>query len=213
MDKEVIRKKKQLYDEKSKNLQVKPWTEEELNKIARTTELTNDNEFRRQFQGLEEDKVLMLEQFLKIGYWKSKTLILQEAPKILLALSESSYQGLPAKDTKNVVKEHIKKIDEMASNPEVHTMFGVDVKGMDRVERLQKFLKIDEESTAFKALQKDKEEIENYKAVFSSSGRNIVKDEWMDVECALEGVEIPIVEANNIDKVGDCMDESMRTPP
>lgn len=112
-----------------------------------------------------------------------------------------------------MVKEHIKKIDEMASNPEVHTMFGVDVKGMDRVERLLKFLKIHEESTGFKALQKDKEEIEIYKAVFSSSGRNVVKDEWMDVECALEGVEIPIVDDNNIDEVGDCIDESMRTPP
>ena len=41
----------------------------------------------------------------------------------------------------------------------------------------------------------------------------MVKDEWMDVECALEGVEIPIVDNNNIDEVGDCMDESMRTPP
>ena len=42
--------------------------------------------------------------------------------------------------------------------------------------------------------------------------RNVVKDEWMDVECALEGVEILIVDNNNIDKIGDCIDERMRTP-
>ena len=40
-----------------------------------------------------------------------------------------------------------------------------------------------------------------------------MKGEWIDVECALEGVEIPIVDNNNIDEVGDCIDESMRTPP
>ena len=121
-------------------MQVKPLMDEELNKIAHTIEFSNDGKFRRQFEGLEQDEVLMLEQFLKIGYWKSKTLILHEALKILIALPDNLDQGLPAKQTKNMVKEHIKKIDKMASNPEVHTIFRVDVKGMDRVEHLLKFL-------------------------------------------------------------------------
>ena len=46
-----------------------------------------------------------------------------------------------------------------------------------------------------------------FEAVFIYRLRNVVKDEWMDVECALEEVEIPIVDDNNIDKVGDCIDE------
>ena len=67
------------------------------------------------------------------------------------------------------------------------------MEGKSEIERLAMFVNFNDEGTEiFAKLAREQEELRKYKAIFSSSGSNIVYDEWREVKCAL-GVDVTTI--------------------
>ena len=191
-DKIIAKRKREAYDEKATRLKVTMLTKRIITQKANHTDLTNDEMLRAEYRGngvSKEDKI-MIEKFMRVGYWNSARKIKAEARKVFPCLPLEEYVSLLAGPMKNKIKQHIYLLQTEAKDANIKTMFNRNVDGKSEVERLAMFVIINDEGTdIFAQRAKEQNELTKYKTIFSSAGSDITFDEWRDVKCAL-GVDV-----------------------
>ena len=122
---------------------------------------------------------LLIEKFMRIGYWSSARKIKAEAGRVFRYLPVLEYVSLQATPMKTKIKEHINALQTAAKDENIKTMFNLNVEGKSELERLAMCVNFNDEGTEiFVERAREQEELEKYKAIFSSSGSDIIFDEW-----------------------------------
>ena len=212
-DKIIAKRKREAYDEKAKRLKVTMLTKTTISQKANHTDLTNDKMLREEYRGngvSKEDKI-MIEKFMRVGYWNTAKKIKVEARKVFPCLPLEEYVSLLAGPMKDKIKQHIYLLQGEAKDANVKIMFNKNVDGKSELERLAIFVIINDKGTnIFAQRAREQDELKKYKAIFSSAGSDITFDEWRDVRCAL-GADVVNELVRNTDGV-DVLDEGIVVP-